>query len=84
VPAHRLSYWSRRAEAGRAAAPSAAEFVALTVDAPPSAARCDEERGGDRAVEVRVGERMSVRVPIGLGRESFMETIRWVMAAVDV
>lgn len=73
VPRGRLVYWARRLEQERKGQSDG--FFALTVAEPPTS---KPER-----VEVSLGPKMTVRIPVASDRERFVETIRWLLEAVD-
>jgi len=92
ISQHRLRYWAERAEAGRQPVDGAAvrgkeAFFALSVSEPERTSKrrsaeglAEVVRGG---VELRVHGRYVVHLDPELGHDRFVQSLRWVLEALE-
>ena len=85
IPTHRLHYWKKQAEGlGGNADVAAREFCALAVRDPSvSLTSSTPDAASAEPLEIAIGASICIRLPSGATREAFIQTLRWVIEAID-
>jgi hypothetical protein len=86
IALQRLSYWRQRSKPAtppsvESPAADAAAFFTLSVGEPPTRAGLTTGTRAD-GIEVRIGERVVVSLDVALGRERFVQSVRWILEAL--
>jgi len=85
IALQRLRYWAQRSKQATPAsveAADAAAFFALSVGEAPAGRDGVATAERSDGIEVRIGERVVVSLDPAVGRERFVESVRWILEAV--